>query len=108
MTKAEACLWKYALKARQMKGYPFRRQRPVLNYIADFMCMELKLIIEVDGITHHDEKVILKDEQRQRNLEAAGFTVLRFSDHEVLKGMTGVIAFLEEWIEKYEASKTTP
>jgi len=108
MTKAEACLWKYALKARQMKGYQFRRQRPVLNYIADFMCMELKLIIEVDGITHHDEKVILKDEQRQRNLEAAGFTVLRFSDHEVLKGMTGVIAFLEEWIEKYEASRTTP
>jgi len=52
--------------------------------------------------------VILKDEQRQRNLEAAGFTVLRFSDHEVLKGMTGVIAFLEEWIEKYEASRTTP
>ena len=108
MTKAEACLWKYALKARQMKGYPFRRQRPVLNYIADFMCMELKLIIEVDGITHHDEKVMLKDEQRQRNLEAAGFTVLRFSDHEVLKGMKGVIAYLEEWIEKYEASKTTP
>ena len=60
------------------------------------------------GGWHHDEKVILKDEQRQRNLEAAGFTVLRFSDHEVLKGMTGVIAYLEEWIEKYEASKTTP
>jgi len=39
---------------------------------------------------------------------AAGFTVLRFSDHEVLKGMTGVIAFLEEWIEKYEAGNTTP
>jgi very-short-patch-repair endonuclease len=39
---------------------------------------------------------------------AAGFTVLRFSDHEVLKGMKGVIAYLEEWIEKYEASKTTP
>jgi hypothetical protein len=37
---------------------------------------------------------------------AAGITVLRFSDHKVLKGMTGVISFLEEWIEKYEASKT--
>lgn len=108
MTKAEACLWKYALKARQMKGYQFRRQRPVLNYIADFMCKELMLVIEVDGITHHDEKVILKDKRKQRDLEAAGFTVLRFSDSEVLKGMTGVIAFLEEWIEKYEISKATP
>ena len=58
MTKAEACLWKYALRASKMKGYSFRRQRPVLNYIADFMCQELFLIIEVDGITHQDERVI--------------------------------------------------
>lgn len=43
MTKAEACLWKYALRAKQM-GYTFNRQRPVLNYVADFMCKELKLI----------------------------------------------------------------
>ena len=40
MTKAEACLWKYALRASQMKGYQFRRQRPVLRYIADFLCIE--------------------------------------------------------------------
>jgi len=51
MTKTEACLWKYALRASQMKGYQFRRQRPVLRYIADFLCKELKLVIEVDGIT---------------------------------------------------------
>ena len=54
MTKAAACLWKYVLKARMMKGYQFRRQRPVLNYIADFMCKDLKLVIEVDGITQKD------------------------------------------------------
>ena len=58
MTKAEACLWKYVLRAGTMKGFQFRRQRPVLNYIADFMCKELMLIIEVDGITHHFEEVI--------------------------------------------------
>ena len=45
MTKAEACLWKYVLGSRQMKGYQFRRQRPVLNYIADFMCKELLLAV---------------------------------------------------------------
>ena len=60
------------------------------------------LVIEVDGITHHDEKVILKDERKQAALEAAGFTVLRFTDHEVLKEMSGVISFLEDWIEKRE------
>lgn len=53
MTKAEACLWKYVLKGKKLRGYPFRRQRPVLNYITDFMCMELMLVIEVDGIIHH-------------------------------------------------------
>jgi very-short-patch-repair endonuclease len=53
MTKAEACLWKYALKSRHIKGYGFRGQRPVLNYIADFMCPELRLIIEVDGYSHN-------------------------------------------------------
>ncbi len=91
-----------------MKQYQFRRQRPVLNYIADFMCKELKLVIEVDGITHQDEKVIFKDERKQRDLEAAGFVVLRFSDDEVLKDMKGVIAFLEEWIEKFERKRATP
>jgi hypothetical protein len=52
MTRAEACLWKYALSKGQMEGYQFLRQSPVLNYIADFMCKELMLIIEVDGLTH--------------------------------------------------------
>jgi very-short-patch-repair endonuclease len=59
MTKAETCPWKFALRANQLKGYPFRRQRPVLNYIADFMCKDLMLIIEVDGITHQDEKSLM-------------------------------------------------
>lgn len=49
MTKAEACLWKYVLRASKLKGYGFRRQRPVLHYIADFMCKPLMLIIEVDA-----------------------------------------------------------
>ena len=43
-----------------MRGYNFNRQRPVLDYIADFMCKELKLIIELDGITHHDKVVHIR------------------------------------------------
>ncbi|WP_207426698.1 endonuclease domain-containing protein [Pedobacter sp. SYSU D00535] len=96
MTKAEACLWKYALKGRKLNGVQFRRQRPVLNYIADFMCQELELIIEVDGWTHTLQEVADKDEERQKNLEAAGFTVLRFSDEEVLQDINKVIWAIED------------
>jgi very-short-patch-repair endonuclease len=104
MTKAEACLWKYVLRASRLKGFQFRRQRPVLNYIADFMCKDLMLIIEVDGITHQWEETIKKDETRQKALESAGFTVLRFSDEEVLNHIQAVYNYLEDWIEK----KTDP
>ena len=83
-----------------MKGFQFRRQRPVMRYIADFMCKELMLIIEVDGITHQWEEVIKNDEIRQKALEAAGFTVLRFTDDEVLKDIQSVYSYLENWIEK--------
>ena len=100
MTKAEACLWKYVLRAKKLSGFQFRRQRPVLNYIADFMCMELMLIIEVDGITHHWEETIEKDEIRQKGLESAGFTVIRFSDEEVLNRIEVVYNYLEDWIDK--------
>ena len=105
MTKAEACLWKYVLRAGQMQGYKFRRQRPVLNYIADFMCPELMLIIEVDGITHLDEEVAEKDEIRQKALEEIGFTVLRFNDDEVLKDIRNVERVLDAYAEEYEMKK---
>lgn len=105
MTKAEACLWKYVLRASKMKDYPFRRQRPVLNYIADFMCKPLMLIIEVDGSIHELEDVKKKDEIRQKALEDAGFTVLRFTNEVVLTNIVWVQSFLEEWIEKKIASQ---
>jgi very-short-patch-repair endonuclease len=105
MTKAEACMWKYVLRAGKMKGFQFRRQRPVLNYIADFMCKELMLVIEVDGITHQWEEVIKNDDMRQKVLEAAGFTVLRFNDEEVLKNIQSVHVYLQDWIEKKIESK---
>ena len=105
MTKAEACLWKYVLRAGKMKGFSFRRQRPVLKYIADFMCKELMLIIEVDGSIHQLEEVIKNDEVRQKALEEAGFTVLRFTNDEVLKDIQSVYSHLEDWIEKKTGSK---
>jgi len=85
-----------------MKGYTFRRQRPVLRYIADFMCQPLMLIIEVDGGIHKDDLVAANDHQRQQELEAAGFTVLRFDNEVVLNRMADVKLNLEMWIEDYE------
>jgi very-short-patch-repair endonuclease len=101
MTKAEACLWKYALKAKQ-SGYTFNRQRPVLNYIANFMCKELYLIIEVDGYTHTLENVIEKDIIRQKRLEEAGFKVIRFKDEEVLKEIDRVKTIILATIQEIE------
>lgn len=108
MTKAEACLWKFVLKAGSMKGYTFNRQRPVMNYIADFMSKDLKLIIEVDGYSHLLEEVIKKDIKRQKDLEDAGFTVLRFTDNDVLKNIQNVKLSIEQTIEEIERDKTSP
>ncbi len=102
MTKAEACLWKYVLKARKMRGYRFRRQRPVLNYIADFMCKELMLVIEVDGFTHLLNETKHRDQKKQTDLEAVGFTILRFKDEEVLRQIGQVIETVENWIVEKE------
>ncbi|NBC64715.1 MAG: DUF559 domain-containing protein [Bacteroidetes bacterium] len=98
-TPAEIKLWKELLRAKKMLGYQFLRQRPVKNYIADFMCKELRLIIEVDGESHNHEYQWTKDKSRQKELEDAGFTVLRFNDDEVFDDIQNVSRVLEQWIE---------
>ena len=90
MTKAEACLWKYVLRAGQMKGYTFNRQRPVLRYIADFMCKPLSLIIEIDGSSHDSLKAQKHDAYRQMELESCGFVVVRFTNDQVLHAIDSV------------------
>jgi len=100
LTKGEACLWKYVLKARQMKGYSFRRQRPVMNYIADFLCKELMLIIEVDGFSHNHEEAERYDQKRDEALRGAGFRVLRFGNQEVLNHINVVKSQIEGWIDE--------
>lgn len=99
MSKAEACIWKHLLSRRQLLGYRFLRQRPIDRYIADFMCKELMLVIEVDGITHQFEEVVRNDDIRQKRLEEMGFTVLRFQDEEVLNDLNNVERTLLRFIE---------
>jgi very-short-patch-repair endonuclease len=101
-TKAEVRLWNELMRAKTMKGYSFRRQRPVLQYIADFMCKELNLIIEVDGISHYDEEQFRLDKKRTADLVAGGFTVLRFDHEEVIYQIDNVQREIEGWIEEWE------
>ena len=100
LTKAEACLWKNALRAGLMKSYKFRRQRPIMNYIVDFICLELKLVIEVDGITHQWEETYEKDKIKETEIIKAGFTLLRFTDDEVLNHINNVINRIEDEISR--------
>jgi len=97
-TKAEILLWKNLLRAKQFHGFAFLRQRPIGNYIADFMCKELKLIIEVDGFSHQFsyEKDLLKDKE----LNKLGFNVIRISDEEVIYDIENTILRLEGLIKE--------
>ncbi len=107
MTKAEACLWKFVLSSKKL-GYTFNRQRPVLNYIADFMCKELKIIIEVDGYSHFLDEIIIKDEKKQKELENIGYTVIRFQDSEILNQIDRVSIAILNCIEQIESKKILP
>ena len=108
MTRAEACMWKYIIGRQQLAGYRFRRQRPVLNYIVDFVCFRLKLVIEVDGGYHGTETMIKRDRIRDERLRAAGFTVLRFSNQQVIERRAEVIEVLHEWIRQSGAEPAPP
>ncbi|PKD43788.1 endonuclease domain-containing protein [Rhodohalobacter barkolensis] len=97
-TKAEIKLWNEVLRSKQMHGFTFLRQRPVDSFIADFMCKKLMLIIEVDGYSHEFEEKWILDQERQQKLEGLGFTILRFTDEEVLKDIQNVERVIEGWI----------
>jgi very-short-patch-repair endonuclease len=87
MSDAEQALWN-VLRDRQVLGHKFRRQHPFSDYILDFVCLENKLVIEVDGGQHGQQAGY--DENRTQELQAAGFCVLRFWNNEVLKEIESV------------------
>jgi very-short-patch-repair endonuclease len=80
-TDAERFLWQH-LRLRQMDGHKFRRQRPIGPYVVDFICLEKRLVIEVDGGQHNTQ--VPQDAEREAWLQQEGYTVLRFWNHEVL------------------------
>ncbi len=80
---AEVKMWK-CLRAKNM-GYAFRRQYPILNYIADFYCKQLNLVVEIDGYSHYSAEAQEKDSERDRQMHAIGLKVIRVNDGEVRK-----------------------
>jgi len=82
MTKAEIILWS-RIRSKQIDGYKFRRQQPIFNYIVDFYCHELKLIIEVDGPIHLTDETNKYDLKRDNTFKINGYHILRLTNSEV-------------------------
>jgi very-short-patch-repair endonuclease len=95
MTRAETLLWRY-IKAGHVNGLQFRRQSPMGTYIVDFVCHAAKLVIEVDGNSHDFESRLRQDRTRDRWLASRGYKVLRFTNHEVLSALEGVVTVIHE------------
>jgi very-short-patch-repair endonuclease len=96
MTDAERKLW-FALRDRRFSGFKFRRQVPINRFIADFICFEARLVVEVDGGQHADS---VRDQQRDRWFAANGFRVVRFWNNEVLSNLEGVLTVLLAKLEQ--------
>ncbi|MGE5479900.1 MAG: endonuclease domain-containing protein [Chloroflexota bacterium] len=81
-TYTEKIVWNF-LRNKQIYGYTFYRQRPIGSFIADFFCRELKLAIEIDGITHTEPTTIENDKRKTAYFCSLGITLIRFTDEEV-------------------------
>ena len=103
-TYAERLLWKY-IKGKQLLGYQFSRQKPINEYIVDFYCNELKLIIEIDGISHNNKKEY--DNKRNNTLKKLGFEIIRFDGYYLIKHIHNSIGMIISKINEIE-QKTTP
>jgi very-short-patch-repair endonuclease len=99
MTGAEKLLWRH-LRMRQFEGYKFRRQHPLGNYIADFVCLEAMLVLEVDGGQHAESAD--NDAARTQWLEAKGLHVIRFWNNEVLNNIDGVKIAIWNYLSKLQ------
>lgn len=93
MTDAERMLWQ-ALREKQLNGHRFRRQHPIGKYIADFACIERKVVVELDGGQHQDQ--VAYDELRTAFLQENAWRVLRFWNNDVLNNIEGVLFTIAE------------
>ena len=98
-TEAERALW-YYLRDRRLDGHKFRRQSPVGKHVADFACIEARLIVELDGGQHFDPESAAADARRTAEMEAVGYHVMRFTNQEALGRMDSVLETISNWLIK--------
>ena len=99
MTPAEKVLWD-KLRNRQLKGYKFRRQHPLYDFIVDFFCYDAMLVIEVDGAVHDDDYQNERDFQRTLILNRFGIKEIRFKNDEVINHINQVLKKIEAELDK--------
>ena len=106
-TDAERILWS-ELRDHRLNGIGFRRQVPIKNYIADFACHAAKLVIELDGGQHFSDQAEQADAVRSVVIEAKGFQVLRFSNHDVMTNRAGVLETIAAAVAARAPTLTLP
>lgn len=94
-TEAEKMLWR-RLRDRQLDGLKFRRQFPIGRYVADFVCQEIRLVVELDGGQHSTAS----DAARSAFLTSEGWHILRFWNNEVMSNTEGVLRAIQEKVSK--------
>ena len=92
-TDTESVLW-YYLRNRGLNNIKFRRQVPIGKYIADFICMEKKLIIELDGSQHLEDKDVVYDKNRTQYLNSLGYKVIRIYNNDISKNINSVLEYI--------------
>ncbi|MCH7380309.1 MULTISPECIES: endonuclease domain-containing protein [Acinetobacter] len=90
MTDAEQLLWQ-RIRRKQILGLQFYRQKPILNFIVDFYCPAVNLVIECDGGQHYTETGLEADQNRDHALSELGLITLRFSNHQILTEIDAVV-----------------
>jgi len=105
MTEAEKAFW-LQLRDRRFTGFKFRRQFPVGPYFADFLCWQVKLIIELDGGQHAEQ--VVYDRQRTRFLEQQVFTVIRFWNNEISQNWEGVAQIILQHLQSCPSPQPSP
>ena len=104
MTPAEQFLW-IKLRSKQCHAFKFRRQHAIGPFIVDFFCPEQLLVVEIDGDVHAEKTQRTKDLQREKYLRSLGLQVIRYTNHEVLNNLDGV---LEHLLAVLSSDSTSP
>jgi very-short-patch-repair endonuclease len=101
-TDAEHRLWS-RLRGRQFERFKFRRQHSIGPFVADFFCLEAKLVVELDGSQHADQ--LEQDERRTEYIRDAGYAVLRIWNHEVIPEIDAVLQRIADALEQSRQGK---